>query len=145
MSTHGPRAPITITHEGGLKFAAQIRSHRVLVDQPVRGGGTDTAPMPLELLSASLGTCVALYVHQFCNTRGFPHEGMRVEVDAIGAPNPGRIGQFTVRVILPTPLPAPYAAMVERVARSCPVHNTLANGAHIEVVVESAVPELAHT
>ena len=45
--------PIVVTHEGGVRFAAQIRSHRVVVDQPERAGGEDTGPMPLELLGAS--------------------------------------------------------------------------------------------
>ena len=77
-----------MTHHGGVRFAAQVRSHRVLVDQPVHGGGDDTAPSPIELLGASLGTCVALYVKQFCEVRGLPYEGMRVEVETVGAANP---------------------------------------------------------
>ena len=88
MSNQSPRQPITVTHEGGVKFAAQIRAHRVLVDQPVRGGGEDSAPTPLELLGASLGTCVALYVQQYCDSRGLPYAGMSVEVEQLGATNP---------------------------------------------------------
>lgn len=126
--------PMVITHEGGVKFAAQIRQHRLTVDQPVGGGGEDSAPMPLELLGASLGTCVALYVQQFCHARGLPYEGMRVEVDPQAAQ--GRIARFAVRVVLPEPLPPQYAELLERVARSCPAHNTLAHGAEIAVDVE---------
>jgi uncharacterized OsmC-like protein len=129
---------MVITHEGGVKFAAQIRGHRVLVDQPAAGGGEDSAPMPLELLGASLGTCVALYVQQFCQARGLPYAGMRVEVDSRGAQ--GRIGQFDVRVTLPEALPAHYAQMLERVARSCPAHNTLVHGAEVAVQIEAPVP-----
>jgi len=70
MAGHNPRPPMVITHEGGVKFAAQIRGHKLIVDQPVGGGGEDSAPMPLELLGAGLGTCVALYVQQFCHARG---------------------------------------------------------------------------
>lgn len=130
-----------ITHEGGVKFAAQIRSHRVIVDQPVRGGGEDAGPMPLELLGASLGTCVALYVQQFCHSRGLPYEGMRVELEQFGARDPGRIGRFGVRVVLPEALPEREAAMLERVARSCPAHNTLHHGAEmdLEIATESEV------
>ncbi len=134
MADHGARPPITVTHEGGVKFAAQIRQHVVMVDQPMRGGGEDSAPMPLELLGASLGTCVALYVQQFLHTRGLPTEGMRVEVDPQGAQ--GRIGKFAVRVILRDALPANYSAMLERVARSCPAHNTLTHGAEVDVNIE---------
>jgi len=137
MSGHGGRPPMVITHEGGVKFAAQIRGHRVIVDQPSGGGGEDAAPMPLELLGASLGTCVALYVQQFCHARGLPYQGMRVEVDPRGAQ--GRIGRFDVRVVMPEPLPPQYAQLLERVARSCPAHNTLAHGAEVAVDIQQPV------
>ena len=134
MSSHGTRPPMVVTHEGGVKFAAQIRGHRVMVDQPAGGGGEDSAPMPLELLGASLGTCVALYVQQFCHARGLPYEGMRVEVHTLAAQ--GRIGRFDVRVVLPEPLPPQYAMLLERVAKSCPAHNTLVHGADVSVDIE---------
>ncbi len=138
MSGHGNRPPMVVTHEGGVKFAAQIRGHRVVVDQPMGGGGEDSAPMPLELLGASLGTCVALYVQQFCHARGLPYQGMRVEVEPRGAQ--GRIGRFDVRVVMPEPLPPQYAQLLERVARSCPAHNTLAHGAEVAVDIAHPAP-----
>lgn len=139
MSTHSGRNPIVVTHEGGVQFAAQIRSHRVVVDQPVRGGGADTGPAPIELLGASLGTCVALYVQQFCHARGLPYDGLRVEVEQYGAGNPNRIGTFVVRVVLAHELPEEYAVMLERVAKSCPAHNTLAHGAEVEFSILTEV------
>jgi uncharacterized OsmC-like protein len=135
MSVTHTRPPIVVSHDGGVRFAAQIRSHRVFVDQTLRGGGEDTAPAPIELLGAALGTCVAYYVQQFCHARGLPHEGMRVEVEQLSAANPSRIGKFVVRVVLPAELPAPYAALIERVARSCPAHNTLSLGATVDVTI----------
>lgn len=141
----GGKAPMVITHEGGVKFAAQVRSHRILVDQPPRAGGDDAGPMPLELLGVSLGTCVALYVQQFCAARAIPTEGMRVEVEQRGAQNPNRIGEFIVRVLLPGEIPAQYAEMLERVARSCPAHGTLAHGAAVDVRIEAAEAVAAGT
>jgi hypothetical protein len=38
--------PIVVTHDGGMRFTAQVRTHRVTVDQPTRAGGADTGPMP---------------------------------------------------------------------------------------------------
>jgi putative redox protein len=133
-----PRAPMIVTHGGGMKFVTEIRGHRLVVDQPA-GAGEDAGPMPIELLGASLGSCVALYVQQFCQSRGLPYEGMQVEVQQFGAQNPGRIGRFEVRVKLPEALPAQYADMLERVARSCPAHHTLAHGAEVSVGVEVGV------
>ncbi len=138
MAGHGPRAPMVVTHEGGLKFAAQIREHRLVVDQPLgAGAGENAGPMPIELLGAALGTCVALYVQQFCASRGLAYEGMRVELQQLGAQNPNRIGRFDVKVILPEPVPPQYAEMLERVARSCPAHHTFAEGAEMALTIES--------
>jgi putative redox protein len=133
----GKRSPIVITSEGGLSFAAQVRSHRLVLDQPEKVGGSDAGPMPIEMLGVSLGSCVALYVKQFLTSRGLPTDGMRVEVEQRGATNPNRIGTFTVRVILQSEIPAQYAELLDRVARSCPAHNTLHDGAEVEVTITS--------
>jgi putative redox protein len=145
MASENVRQPIIVTHQGGVRFVAQVRSHRVFVDQPVHSGGDDTGPSPIELLGASLGSCIALYVKQFCLVRGLPYEGMRVEVETVGVANPNRIGRFSARVVLPTEVPGRYAEAIERVARSCPAHNTLAGGADVTVSVETSPrPELGY-
>ena len=131
--------PIVVTLAGGLRFPAQVRTHRVTVDQPARAGGDDTGPMPLELLGTALGTCVALYVQQFLHARNLPYEGMRVEVEQHGAVHPSRVGAFVVRVVLPAALPPAYAELLERVARSCPAHGTLTNAAQVLVTIEAPV------
>ena len=140
MATESSRAPIIVTHEGGLAFAAQVGSHRIITDQSRRGGGDDRGPSPIELLGASLGSCIALYVQQFCYARGLPHEGLRVEVEQFGATNPNRIGKFVARVVLAHELPEQYVAMLERVAQSCPAHNTLTLGADVTVLVSQLAP-----
>jgi len=136
-----PLPPMVVRHEGGTRFATQIRGHRLVVDQPA-GTGEDSGPMPIELLGAALGTCVALYVHQFCEARELGTEGLEVEVQQQGAKNPNRVARFDVRVKLPGDLPPHYVEMIERVARSCPAHHTLSHGAEVQVSLElgSAVP-----
>ena len=63
-----------VTHVSGERFAIQIRSHQIMVDQTLAGGGSDSAPTPIELLGASLGSCVAYYVRHFCR-RSRPRVG----------------------------------------------------------------------
>jgi putative redox protein len=126
-----------------MRFAAQVRSHRVIVDQPERAGGDDAGPMPLELLGTALGTCTALYVQQFLQARPQPCEGMRVEVEQQKASNPSRIGLFVVRVVPPAALPPAYAELLERVARSCPAHGTLAHEAQVLITVDTAAAAAA--
>jgi putative redox protein len=122
----GDRVAI-ITGAGGLRFNTEIRGHTVVTDQPERGGGTDTAPTPLDLLPVALGSCIILYAHQFCATRKISDEGLRVEVRWETASAPKRISRFDVRVILPDDLPEEYRAAIERAVLACPVHNTLAH------------------
>jgi putative redox protein len=134
-------SPIVVTHAGGLRFASQIRTHRIVTDQSERAGGEDSAPSPLELVSAALGSCVAVYVHQFLVSRRLPHGGVRIEVTPRNAAGPNRIAELAVRVCLPGELPPSTMEMLERVVRSCPVHNTLSMGAEVSVAIGTALPD----
>jgi len=135
MKNETSHEPIVITHVGGMRFAAQVRSHTIVTDQPERGGGEDSAPTPVELLGASLGSCIAFYVQQFCHARGFQYEGLQVEVEQRSEKNPARIAEFVVRVVMPTDIPGHYVEMLERVVRSCPVHNTITDGTRMDIAI----------
>jgi uncharacterized OsmC-like protein len=131
--------PIVVTWEGGVCFAAQVRSHRLIVDQPEGGGGADMGPMPLELFGAALGTCIAHYLRQYMHPRNLPYDGMRVEVEQQKTFNPYRLATFTARVILPAAVPEDTLAILQRVAQSCPAHGTLTHAAEVVVTFDAAV------
>ncbi len=122
---------MVVTLQSGVRFVAQVRSHEIVLDQPLHAGGKDLGPSPIEMLGVALGSCVALYVQQFCHARGLATNGLRVEVDQHGAKDPNRVKEFVVRVSLPAGVPTHYIELLERVARSCPAHNTLAHGADV--------------
>jgi uncharacterized OsmC-like protein len=131
--------PIVVSWEGGARFTADIRGHKVTVDQPEKGGGEDRAPMPVELLPASLGTCVALYVQRFLATRQLDASGLTVEVTSVGAPNPNRIAKFGIEVKIPGGVPEKYRDAVRRAAEGCTVHHTLTHAPEIVVNVREGV------
>jgi putative redox protein len=132
QGTGGDRVAI-VTCAGGLRFNTELRGHTVVTDQPERGGGTDTAPTPLDLLPVALGSCIMLYAQQFCATRQIPDEALRVEVRWETASAPRRISRFDVRVILPDDLSDEQRAAVERAVLACPVHNTLARAPEMNI------------
>jgi uncharacterized OsmC-like protein len=143
MMENGGPTPTIVTHAGGVKFSIKIRSHEIMVDQTVAGGGCDSAPTPLELLGASLGSCIAYYVHQFLHTRGLPADDLAVEVSQTNAKNPTRIESFAVKVTLPADIPEKYMPLLDRVLETCPAHNTLIGGA--KVAVEFVTPVAAES
>jgi ribosomal protein S12 methylthiotransferase accessory factor len=131
-----PNVPFaTIEHEGGLKFGAAVRDHIVFTDQPIGVGGSDSAVTPLELIGVALGSCIALYIVQFCQARSLATAGLRVEVEQQTSKAPYRVSRYDVNVVLPEGFPEEYRNAVERVARSCPAHNTLQHSPEIHVSV----------
>jgi putative redox protein len=131
--------PIVVTHRAGLRFAAQVGVHELILDQPLRSGGHDAGPSPIDLLGAALGSCIGLYVHKFLASRGMADEGLRVEVTQHAARNPYRIARFDVHIFLPGEIPALYKPMIEAVARVCPAYNTLVRSADIAIGIEAPV------
>jgi uncharacterized OsmC-like protein len=61
-----------------------------------------------------------------------------VDVVSEMAHQPKRIGAFDVRVQLPDGVPEEYRERIERVAMSCPAHNTLTHSPGIRVSLEAA-------
>jgi putative redox protein len=135
---------VIATPVGGARFSARIRNHSLQTDQPEKLGGTDTAPTPLELLSVSLASCIALYVHRFCEAESLNADDLAVEVKPFWRENPGRVGRFDAVVHIPETIPAAYHAAIEEVARKCPVHHTLSMTPEITVQLqELALPAMA--
>ena len=137
-----PANPISVTHDSGVRFAVRIRSHQLFVDQTLNGGGCDSAPTPLELLGASLASCIAYYVHHFFHTRGLPADSIRVEVSQTSSRDPHRVETFSVTVFLPADIPDRYLPLIERVIDACPAHKTLTLGAKVAVKIAEPVAEL---
>ena len=91
---------ITLQHLDGLRFRAEARRHRLIVDQPAEDGATDQGMSPAELLLVSLGTCVGQFVAQYLRLRSLPSEGLEIRVEADRG-GPLRMSNFRVHVVAP--------------------------------------------
>jgi len=132
------RHSVVATHVDGQVFEISVRGHTVRTDQPVAGGGTDTAPTPLEMMSVALAGCVALYAQRYCTGHGLDARGLAVEVNPVWKPEPGSIGRFDVLLHLPVTIPQGHRDAIGHVALTCPVHHTLAHSPEITVKVMPA-------
>ena len=126
-----------------LVIESDIRGHKVVIDQPAAGGGTDTGPTPLELLFASLAGCIGTIGRIVAMQERINLKGMTIKVEGdldtdglLGKPIDGRIGfeGMTITVAVDADISdAEKAAFIHKVDRRCPVSENLLNTTPINV------------
>jgi ribosomal protein S12 methylthiotransferase accessory factor len=112
---------ISVNFAGGRVVEAVLGDHVVKTDQPVKDGGTNTAPYPFELFLASIATCSAYYVLDFCLERKISTAGIAVTMKIIRNQEGGRIAKIATEIKLPPEFPEKYEKAVVRAADSCSV------------------------
>jgi len=135
---------VEVSTAGG-KFAQWVRTakHSFIADEPESYGGSDHGPTPYDLLLAALGTCTSMTIKMYADRKGFPLEGVRVELehsrdhhkDCTDCENNGVPIQAIDRSIELTGdlTPAQRERLIE-IADKCPVHKTLEGELHIHTV-----------
>ena len=108
----------------GLQHEIEIRDHRLVVDEPASHGGEDTGPNPLELLAASLASCVAITIEMYAGRKGWDIDGLEVMCDYTPAER-GSPTRFEMVTRLPAHLDEEQRKRLEIIAAKCPVHRTL--------------------
>lgn len=116
---------MTISWVGGVQLSAEIRNHRVLVDQPVEEGGQDQGITPVEMFVASLGTCIGYFAVRFCQRHKIPTAGLKIGMEWAYAEQPHRIGTIIAHVDLPGKLDPAMRDRLRKVLEGCTVHNSI--------------------
>ena len=124
---------MTIDFPGGAWVDAHFREHDVRTDQPVRGGGEDSAPTPFDMFLASIGTCVGIYVLGFCKQRDLPTEGIRVIQHNHPDPLTGLMDKIDLEIQVPPTFPKQYHSALIRSAELCKVKKSLENPPQFEI------------
>ena len=120
-------AKITTAYKGDMLFETTIGEHKLTIDVPPDLGGRDRGPMPPQLFIASLGSCVAALIAEYCEGHELSAEGMTVDVEFEKAAKPTRLTNIRVVTKLPNAdiNGTHYDAALKRVAEHCPVHETI--------------------
>ncbi len=115
---------IKVTFDGNKKVNALVGNHIVCTDQPLNGGGEDSAPSPFELFLASMATCAGIFVKGYCDNRNIPADGITLtqthEFDEKGLAT-----KIDIIVHLPKDFPEKYIDSVVNVANLCKVKKQL--------------------
>jgi len=122
-----------VTFPGGLRVAATESGHTVVTDQPVTGGGTDTAMAPFDLFLASLATCAGYYALRFCQERGMSTEGLGLTLDPIRDPEGKRVGTIRMELRTPEGFPEKYRPAILRAVDHCAVKRHIIEPPQFEI------------
>ena len=113
--------------------------HHILADEPAAYGGTNRGLSPYGLVAAGLGACTSMTLRLYARRKGWPVEGISVDVthDKMHAQDAGSAGETRVDVFRRTirltgPLSPDQRAKLREIADKCPVHKTLEQGARVE-------------
>ena len=108
-----------------MLFETQLGKHNVLIDVPPSMGGGDRGPTPPDFFVASLGSCVAALVANYCRTADIDTTDLAVDVTFDKADDPTRLTNVKVWIHLPNGNVNGREKAILRVAERCPVHETI--------------------
>jgi putative redox protein len=135
-----PSEVVVRSGAGGLRTEVAVRAHGLVADEPLASGGTDAGPTPYELLSAALGTCIAMTVRLYADRKGWPLEGVVVrlrhskvwEKDCEDCDKaPVGVDRIEREIELEGPLDDEQRQRILAIADRCPVKQTLTRGVRI--------------
>ncbi len=126
---------IDVVYEGDLRTVAVHgpSSSQLATDAPVDNRGRGESFSPTDLLATALGTCMFTLMGITAREEGWPIEGARLAIDKQMAAEPRRVGRLVLRFEMPGGLGPSAQETLERVARTCPVAQSIHPGIELEV------------
>ena len=122
-----------IAFRSGKKFVATCRGQQIITDQPEEKEGHDQGMTPPEVFIASIGSCIGVYVLNYCKTADINPIDMILSVDWQQTKNPARISKIKVNIKLPKGEIKDRSEAILRVAHHCLLHQTLLQPPEMEI------------
>ena len=114
-------------YEGELRTrTTHVKSgDEIVTDAPIDNHGKGEAFSPTDLTVASLANCILTIMGIASERRGLELRGTKIEATKIMAENPRRISEIHLIIIFQTNFSHKDKKILEKVAYSCPVHQSL--------------------
>ncbi len=127
-----------IRFAGNKVVHAETKGFTIVTDVPSEPGGAVSAPSPVDLLLAALGTCTSYYVLHFCQQRDIPLDDVFLSVDVERDQESKRIAKILLSINLPASFPEQYLDAIVKAASQCTVKEYLQDCPAIETAAPKA-------
>ncbi len=122
---------IDIVYQGGLRCEATHgpSGQKLITDAPVDNHGKGESFSPTDLCATALGVCMPTVMAIFAERHDIDLTGLKVNVKKHMSDDlPRRISRLEVDLEIPIAEDHPQRAALEKIAHTCPVHQSLAAG-----------------
>jgi putative redox protein len=127
----------TASRTSGFAHEVEIEGgHRLVIDEPLSSGGTDSGPSPTRIVAAALAACTAITCEMYAERKGWDLGDVAVDVDLTYGPN-STIEQATVRLRIQETLGDEQRDRLLAIAGKCPVHRALTG--ETDVVIHDTI------
>jgi putative redox protein len=119
---------IEVNYQRGLRSIATHgpSQNKLTTDAPVDNQGKGESFSPTDLVATALGTCMLTVMGIYAERHGVDMSGASVTVDKEMTAVPvRRIAKLTSEIRMPLPADHPQREALERIALTCPVHQSL--------------------
>lgn len=111
--------------------------HLFYIDEPISSGGGDTAPDPMEMLLASLGSCSLITMKMYATRKEWLIRSMKMKLAIYTERTPD--GQRSVihrHIIIDGDLDEQQRERIVHISKQCPVARVLSGSVSIETEIE---------
>jgi putative redox protein len=116
-------------------ITAEVRNHKVIIDEGIENGGRDTGPAPREYVCVALASCTTATVKMYANRKQWKIDSLVVEVELETAADGKNV--FKRKLHIKGALDATQLERLVQIANVCPVHKILSQANMVETVLEN--------
>jgi len=120
----------------GFLTTVNANGHKVLVDEPIKVGGSNLGPTPYDYLSVALGSCTTMTINMYARHKKIPLDKVSVEIghhkihadDCLDCESKDtKVDVFSRELSFEGDLTDAQRQRMLEIADKCPVHKTLHN------------------